>query len=434
MNIDHRSLRHTLSAFFVVSVTVLVTAGATYSAPAADIVSSRIAVSERHISARSAEKPRPTIDLTDAMDQRTVLLSRSLTASFLAPRGTEPVAMLTIALADHPAWIVFDMDVGEGRAIVSAERIRQYLISYPVEGIPKKTTCTVLSSWTDNDGVERAQTDCIARSGYFYDIALVAGSIKKALETGESTMSYPLTEIPATVLYPEFSGQPLTLLATGHSDFVGSGYGRKANVRKGLNERIHNVVIPAGAEFSFNDTLGIVSTSRGWHMALTIFEGVNLRPAPGGGICQVSTTLYRAALAAGLPILEQKNHSLWVTYYEKYGVGLDATIFPGKQDLRALNNTGGPILIQAYNKGDEAFVHLYGVDDGRSVSLTGPYFSASAPEGFLENGKTIRGNEVGWERIVVLPSGEPNRETIVARYKALPRSLASRWTAVTEEL
>lgn len=368
------------------------------------------------------------------MHQRSVLLLRSVTASFLAPRGTEPMATLTIALANYPAWIIFDSHEGEVRAVVSAERIRQYLISYPVEGIPKQAVCTVLSSWTDEAGVERAQTDCVARSGYFYDTALVAGSIKKALEAGESAISYPLMEIPATVMHPEFSNQPLTRLATGHSDFVGSGYGRKANVRKGLNERIHNVVIPAGAEFSFNDTLGIVSVSRGWHMALTIFEGVNLRPAPGGGICQVSTTLYRAILAAGLPILEQKNHSLWVTYYEKYGVGLDATIFPGKQDFRALNDTGGPLLIQAYNDGDEAFVHLYGVDDGRSVSLTGPYFSGSAPEGFLENGKTIRGNEIGWERMVVLPGREPIRETIVARYNSLPRSLASRWTAATEVL
>jgi vancomycin resistance protein YoaR len=92
-------------------------------------------------------------------------------------------------------------------------------------------------------------------------------------------------------------------LSTGRSNFKGSGAGRKSNVRKALNERVNNIFVPAGAVFSFNDTLGTVSTGNGWQMALTIFDGVDLRPAPGGGICQASTTVYRAALAAGFPIM-----------------------------------------------------------------------------------------------------------------------------------
>ncbi len=373
-----------------------------------------------------------SVDFGAALDHRKELLERTVTISFVPKIGAEAMSTLSLALKDYPLWITFDVRNQRGTAVVIAERIKQHLISFPPQGIPVPQICVLLSSAVDEAGVLRAETDCVAKSGYVYDVHVLTMRIKEAFEKGEQNVEYVLTEVPAVITDPTNGTEiPMKLLSTGQSSFQGSGVSRKANVRKALNERVNNIIVPAGEIFSFNDTLGTVAISRGWHMALTIFEGENLRPAPGGGICQASTTMYRAALAAGLPIVQQKNHSLYVTYYEKFGVGQDATIFPGKQDFSFLNDTGAPLLIQAYNEGDDAYVHIYGTDDHRTVSLSGPYFGATAPKDLLENGKILKNNEISWIRTVTLQNAEPKREAFVARYKALPKKLSSRWETTT---
>jgi len=368
------------------------------------------------------------VNLSEAIDQRVALLKKTVRVRFAASGSV--LALWEVSLKDRPSLVVFEVgDDGKGRAVVSAERIRQQLISFPVEGIPQPRFCRLLSLWVDGQGVNRAQTSCIARNGYLYDVTRIAEAVKDALEGDRKEVIVPLLTLPATIMPAEGDrvGEPLKLLAVGRSNFKGSDEGRKVNVRKGLNEHLNNVYVPAGTAFSFNSVLGkSISTGNGWRMALTIFGGSELRPAPGGGICQVSTTLYRAMLQAGLPILEQKSHSLYVSYYEKYGVGQDATVFPGSQDLSFLNDTGGPLLIQSYNEGDEAFVNIYGYDDGRAVTLSGPYFAKNAPPDLLESGRKVRVNEIVWVREVKKADSQ-QRETFVSRYQAIPRSLPDRW-------
>lgn len=379
--------------------------------------------------------PREEPDFSQAIAERQELLGRSLRVEF-SGRGEGEFGIVgtwDITLGEHPLWVVFDTELfGRPTAVVSEKRIEQHIKNDAPFSFAEPRSCTLLSEWTDEHGVLRGQTECVAQDGYTFDARRLSQMIRAALEQGKSSLTFPLTFVPGTVTGAAGSlldGEELSLLSVGHTNFKGSGLGRKSNVRKGLHERVHNVIVPPDAEFSFNQTLGPVTLSRGWHNALTIFEGVNLRPAPGGGICQVSTTTYRAALRAGLPILKQKSHSLYVTYYEAYGVGLDATIFPGKQDMVFKNDTGAPILIQAYSDGDEAYVKFYGKDDGRTVVMDGPYFASTAPEG-----KTIRYNEILWNRTVTLPGAAPVSEEIVARYnKGMPKALPSRWTAEAEQ-
>ncbi len=368
-----------------------------------------------------------SVDLSVAMEERTKLLKHAVVVHFLGANGVEATTR-TIALADHPSWVVFDVhEDGAAGAIVDIERIRQHLISYPVEHISVPKACSIVSEWGDGQ-VTRAQTTCIAQAGYAYDVPTLALTVKEALEKGNADAKFALRSVPATILASGNSGsliaETLTLLSSGHSDFQGSGVGRKANVRKAINERVNNVVIPKDADFSFNSMLGTVSLGNGWALALTIFDGWDLRPAPGGGICQSSTTVYRAVLNAGLPILTQKNHSLFVHYYEAYGVGLDSTVFPGQQDLRFKNDTGGPILVQAYTQGDEAFVNIYGIDDHRTVTMSGPYFAGgTAPSDILDNGKALRANSIAWKREVTYSTGVRKQEILVSKYTAIPRSL-----------
>jgi vancomycin resistance protein YoaR len=204
--------------------------------------------------------------------------------------------------------------------------------------------------------------------------------------------------------------------------------GRKKNVRTGLQNRLHNTVIPAGQTFSFNTVLNNMRGEQ-WEQALGIFDGWRLEMIPGGGICQVATTMYRGALDAGFPILARKNHSLFVHYYEKYGVGLDATIFPHAQDMVFQNDTGHPIVIQAYTDGEEAWVRVYGTPDGRKVSMEGPYFQTTAP-----GDMTLKKNDIGWRRTITYADGRVESQVIRSSYNSLPRGIALQYPSLTTAL
>ena len=124
---------------------------------------------------------------------------------------------------------------------------------------------------------------------------------------------------------------------------------------------------------------------------------------------------------AGFPIVKRKAHSLYVTYYKQYGVGIDATIYPGTQDLVFVNDTPGPLVIQAYSEGNDAFVNFYGTPDGRTVELNGPYFASNAPEGLTYNDRPVAKTEILWVQNVTYPDGETREYKISSRYKELPQ-------------
>lgn len=141
--------------------------------------------------------------------------------------------------------------------------------------------------------------------------------------------------------------------------------GSVTNLGDSSADRIHNVALMAqildlrlvmpGQTFSFNDAVGPRTPERGFREGLAISGGF-LLPSIGGGICQVSTTLFQAAYTMGLPIVERINHSF---YINKYTVGLDATVAWGGPDFRFTNDTAHPILIRATADGSSMIVNLY---------------------------------------------------------------------------
>jgi vancomycin resistance protein YoaR len=124
-----------------------------------------------------------------------------------------------------------------------------------------------------------------------------------------------------------------------------------------------------GQEFSFNQTLGAVDASGGYLPELVIKSG-KIIPEYGGGLCQVSTTVFRAAVAAGLAILERHPHSIPVRYYNPQG--FDATVYPGVSDFRFKNDTSAYILLQSKIVGSKLYFEIYGTSDGRKVAIDGP--------------------------------------------------------------
>ncbi len=161
------------------------------------------------------------------------------------------------------------------------------------------------------------------------------------------------------------------LIGTGYSEFAHSIPGRIHNVTLAA-ARVNGVLVKPGETFSFNNVLGDVSALTGFQPAYVIKEGKTVL-GDGGGVCQVSSTLFRAILNAGLPVLERKEHAYRVGYYEQGGFkpGLDATVFAPSVDLAFTNDTPSYILIQT--KTDAAnqklTIELYGTRDGRHAAI-----------------------------------------------------------------
>ncbi|MEK7591276.1 MAG: VanW family protein [Patescibacteria group bacterium] len=369
----------------------------------------------------------PLTELASALQERKILLGRYTKADLRSPDGNTFPAW-EISLHRYPTWIKGTFTSARAEFSVNEKRIADYLTQNGIEGLKGPIVSRISLIETDDRGVLRVQADQPAKPGYVFDAPKIATSLKEVLDEGASVVTLTL-DLSAGSIINE-TGQDLgklTLIAEGRSNFAGSVPGRIANVRKGLRERTHNILVPPGETFSFNKTLGPVTSSAGWYEALGIFNGDELRPVTGGGICQVATTTYRAILLAGLPVVNRKAHSLYVSYYEKYGVGMDATVYPGQQDLTFTNDTGNFLLVQSYDDGFEARVNIYGTSDGRIVRMEGPYFATNAPEDLSVHDRSLAKNEIVWRQHITY-GGVTVTNTIVSRYKTIPLSIARKYS------
>lgn len=171
------------------------------------------------------------------------------------------------------------------------------------------------------------------------------------------------------------------LIAEGRSDYSHSIPGRIHNVILAAS-KFNGVLIPPNKVFSFNENIGDISALTGYQPAYIIKEGKTVL-GDGGGVCQVSTTLFRAALNAGLPIIERNAHAYRVQYYENdMGPGFDATVFSPTVDLKIKNDTPAYILIQT--EVDETnnllYFRFYGKKDDRRVEISqSTLWDVSAP-------------------------------------------------------
>ena len=138
------------------------------------------------------------------------------------------------------------------------------------------------------------------------------------------------------------------IIAEGNSEFTGSSRSRVHNIVLAAS-RIHGNVIQPGETFSFLKALGPITLNAGYHTGLLIWGDQTIWGV-GGGVCQVSTTVFRAAFWAGLPITERNQHSYRVSYYELDGSppGFDASVYNPGLDLKFVNDSEHPILIQAH--------------------------------------------------------------------------------------
>jgi len=165
----------------------------------------------------------------------------------------------------------------------------------------------------------------------------------------------------------------------GIEELIGEGV---SDYSHSISSRIHNIIlaaskfngliVPKDSIFSFNTNIGDISSSTGYQPSYIIKAGRTVL-GDGGGVCQVSTTMFRAALNTGLPIIERTAHAYRVSYYENDSEpGFDATIFTPSVDLKFKNNTPGAILIETViDKTNKILTfRFYGQSDGRSIEIS----------------------------------------------------------------
>lgn len=237
------------------------------------------------------------------------------------------------------------------------------------------------------------------------------------LDVTELTLPVAVKKPRVTGTAAELGIQELIGVAT--TSFAGSPTNRRYNIANGVKFLTGSLVAP-GEEFSTIKTLGVIDNTTGYLPELVI-KGNRTLPEFGGGLCQVSTTLFRSVLNAGLPVTARRNHSYRVGYYEKdgngnyIGPGLDATIYDPAPDFKFKNDTENHILVRGYVHGDLITFELYGTKDGRSAFVDGPHTLTTTPAG-----------EPIYVETDELPAGETKRVetahaggTAVATYKVV---------------
>lgn len=210
------------------------------------------------------------------------------------------------------------------------------------------------------------------QNGYSLDVAEATGRVIAACYSRERQVTLSVSIIEPPVTHVDLEGlMPLQLISEGESSFAGSKPGRLQNI-KVATRRFDGLTIPPQGSFSFLDHLGLVTIANGFSESWIIYGDRTIR-GPGGGVCQVSTTCFRAAFWGGYPIEERSPHAYRVGWYEP-PIGLDAAVFSPVTNMRFRNDTGTPILI--LTEVDEAnaklYFRFYGQAPTRAVSMDGP--------------------------------------------------------------
>lgn len=273
------------------------------------------------------------------------------------------------------------------------------------------------------------------KPGLAVDIAPVIAQIKQSdiLNVNELTVSNK--EIPPQVTAAQLEAQKITgLLATYTTKFDPSLIGRTENIRVAART-LNGKTIKPGEVFSFNDTVGPRTVEAGYKEAMIIENGT-FAPGLGGGVCQVSSTLYNVLLLADLPIVERANHDLAIAYAP---LGQDATVAYPTLDLKFKNDTNGYLLIRSKAEGDSLTFSLYGqVHPNREVIITNTVLSTfyggeqRVIDSSLASGETRvrQGGQPGYVvstiRTVKINGEITKKEDLgQSRYRATPRIVAA---------
>lgn len=306
---------------------------------------------------------------------------------------------ITVDRATIGSWIASGYEEDRLVATPNLDEISRYVtqIAERTDIIPRKPNVEVVEGRvtsfvppTTGRSLEQDKT-----------IALLVDALeaRRRNEPGFRDIELPIREIrPPSEKIGEGHEGIVELIGAATTPFTGSPKNRIGNIKNGVRF-LSGILVAPGQEFSTLRALGAIDNSRGYLPELVI-KGDRTVKEYGGGLCQTSTTLFRAALDAGLPITARRNHSFRISYYEKDGTGadigpgLDATIYDPALDFKFRNDTPGSILIFGYVIGDRVTFELYGMKDGRRANLKGPVVLSTVPAGdpiYMETDTLLKG-------------------------------------------
>ena len=255
-----------------------------------------------------------------------------------------------------------------------------------------------------NDSTHQIDLMADSKVGRSLDIEGSIKAINDALVRGEHAVPLVVNEqqprVPATATAQELGITQLVWEETSY--FYGSSAARIQNIQA-ASKQFLGVLVAPGETFSMGEHLGDVSLDNGFAEALIIYGGRTIKGV-GGGVCQVSTTLFRAAFNAGFPIVERTPHAYRVSYYEETAsgsvdprlVGLDATVYFPLVDFKFKNDTPYWLLMETYMGNGSLTWKFYSTPDGRSVTYdtTGPTNVVPAPSPLFEENPELKKNEM----------------------------------------
>ena len=209
-----------------------------------------------------------------------------------------------------------------------------------------------------------------SRDGQKIDFAKTFENLRAGfLTNNENSSAIAVTSVKSEIETKSLNDLGVTeIIGTGHSNFAGSPKNRIHNIGVGAAS-LNGLLIAPSEEFSTVKALGEVTAATGYLPEMTI-KGDKTVPEYGGGLCQIGTTVFRAALASGFPITARQPHSYRVVYYEP--AGTDATIYGPWPDLRFINDSKNYILIQTRINGNDIYFDFWGTKDGRIIEETDP--------------------------------------------------------------
>lgn len=257
-----------------------------------------------------------------------------------------------------------------------------------------------------NDKTGQLEAIEASRVGRSMDVEASITAVNESLLRGEHTVALAVAEQQPAVADTAVGSDLgiVQLIAEQTSYFYGSSEPRIQNIEAAA-ARFHGLLVAPGETFSMGNALGDVSLDNGFAEALIIYGNRTIKGV-GGGVCQVSTTLFRTVFFAGFPIVERYPHAYRVSYYEMTAsgsvdtnlAGLDATVYFPLVDFKFVNDTPYWMLMETYvNAGARTITwKLYSTSDGRSVTwdTTGPSNVVPPPRPVFEENPDLKENQI----------------------------------------
>src|SRR5512143_37654 len=324
------------------------------------------------------EQPHLT-DVSAVAAQLQRVLNRNMTLVLANPSPGEP-ASWDLTPQQLLSFLMMDKAT-DGKAIevrFDGDALRAGLadLAQQIDRAPEN------ARFTFNDDTRQLEVIKPGKIGRALDITTTLTRMTDALARGDQQVTLAVNE-----QRPEFFDDAKAadlgiteLVSTGQTFYAGSSAERMKNINAAAASQ-HGVIVKPGEVYSFNQNLGDVSLDNGYAEALIIFNGQTVKGV-GGGVCQVSTTAFRAAFAGGYPIIERWPHAYRVGWYERgFGPGLDATVFSPYVDFKFKNDTPYHILIEAYanDAAGRLTFKFYSTSDGRQVTISDPIIENVVP-------------------------------------------------------